>query len=138
MALAAPELTRDVYLDRLAKTIPEGAPEAPLNAWQAEIARRAQADMEAGGGLENHYDVVRALSPDHLLDGHAVLLGSAPESLRPFDRILDVVNPFLGELEKSNVDRRVFLPGWCLVLEGFPTNTDPDLLKHGTASRPMP
>jgi hypothetical protein len=48
MALAAPELTRDVYLDRLAKTIPEGAPEAPLNAWQAEIARRAQADMEAG------------------------------------------------------------------------------------------
>jgi hypothetical protein len=39
MPLAAPELTRDHYLEGIAKRIPEGAPEAPLNAWQAEIVK---------------------------------------------------------------------------------------------------
>jgi hypothetical protein len=69
------------------------------------------------GGLDNRYDVVRALGPDDLLDRRAVLLGSFPVGLRPFDRVLDVENPFLGELEKSDVD----LPSRMVSrLEGFP------------------
>src|SRR5271168_4756439 len=56
------------------------------------------------------------LGPDDLLDGRAVLLGSLPVGLRPFDRVLDVENPFLGELEKRDVDRHGVSFRWHPIL----------------------
>src|SRR5271157_4519593 len=48
MPLAAPELTREDYLERIVGRIPQEAQEAPLSALQSEIADRARRAMEAG------------------------------------------------------------------------------------------
>jgi hypothetical protein len=48
MAIAAPTLARDEYLERISKLIPPEALEAPLNALQSDIADHARQAMEAG------------------------------------------------------------------------------------------